>query len=158
MMVSRLTLIIPTMCIRSLGLEGNFCFNKSWAVKSITALAIYREKVKHILIFHKNFVILTWSGGTSRRRRKRIDQAVVPTFPTLKGVLRRSFRVWKRCWCRVCWQRCWLSCELVRQGDQAGLIFYLHQASPSSSASVREAGKNFEAKNGFIGVITFVWK
>ena len=39
-MVSKLTLMKPTMCIRSLGLEGNFCFNKSWAVKSITALAI----------------------------------------------------------------------------------------------------------------------
>ena len=83
-MVSKLTLMILTMCIRSLGLEGNFCFNKSWAVKSITALAICREIVTHILICHWNFLILTWSGGTSRRRRKRIDQAVVPTFPTLR--------------------------------------------------------------------------
>ena len=51
MMVSRLTLIIPTMCIRSLGLEGNFCFNKSWAVKSITALAICRKIVTQKIWF-----------------------------------------------------------------------------------------------------------
>ena len=51
-MVSKLTFMIPTMCIRSLGLEGNFCFNKSWAVKSVTAFAICREIVTHILIFH----------------------------------------------------------------------------------------------------------
>ena len=32
----------------------------------------------------------------------------------------------------------------------------LHQARPSSSARVRDAGKNFEAKKGFIGVITCI--
>ena len=32
----------------------------------------------------------------------------------------------------------------------------LHQARPSSSARVSDAGKNFEAKKGFIGVITCI--
>ena len=82
MMVSKLTLIIPTMCIRSLGLEGNFCFNKSWAVKSITALAICREIVTHTFwFFIKTSSSSLGLGERLEEGEKESTMQLCPLFP-----------------------------------------------------------------------------
>ena len=82
MMVSKLTLIIPTMCIRSLGLEGNFCFNKSWAVKSITALAICREIVTHTFwFFIKTSSSSLGLGERLEEGEKESTKQLCPLFP-----------------------------------------------------------------------------
>ena len=79
-MVSKLTLIIPTMCIRSLGLEGNFRFNKSWAVKSITALAIWRKLSHTFWFFMKTFSSSLGLGERLEEGEKESTKQLCPLF------------------------------------------------------------------------------